>query len=104
MLSELQEVMEGRHCSWHSINELLEHRLDQGDLEFIPVDGTPSSSGINSVKRALRISADKCSESTDDDHESLSWVAEDSEDSGEDINFECTEHYEFRDNGINDEL
>ncbi|KAH6666159.1 hypothetical protein B0J14DRAFT_491608 [Halenospora varia] len=39
VLSELQGVMEGRTYSWHSINELLQGRLDQGDLEFMPVDG-----------------------------------------------------------------
>jgi hypothetical protein len=36
---ELQGVMEGQDYSWHSINELLQGRLDQGDLEFTRVDG-----------------------------------------------------------------
>jgi len=39
VFSELQEVMEGRNYSWHSINELLKGLLDQGDLKFTVVDG-----------------------------------------------------------------
>jgi len=39
ILLELQRVMDGWNYSWHSINELLQGRLDQGDLEFTLVDG-----------------------------------------------------------------
>lgn len=35
----LQSTMEGKGYSWHSINELLQDRLDQGHLEFTFVDG-----------------------------------------------------------------
>ncbi|KAH8674435.1 hypothetical protein BGZ60DRAFT_404018 [Tricladium varicosporioides] len=39
VLSELQGVIEGRTYSWHSISKLLQSRLDEGDLEFVPADG-----------------------------------------------------------------
>jgi hypothetical protein len=37
--SELLEVMKGLNYSWHTINDILQGLLDQGDLEYIPVDG-----------------------------------------------------------------
>ena len=39
VLLELQEAMEGRNYSWHSINKLLQNRLDEGDIEFTHVGG-----------------------------------------------------------------
>lgn len=39
VFSELQGIMEGRNYLWHSVNELLQSRFDQGDLTFIPLDG-----------------------------------------------------------------
>lgn len=39
VLSELQEIMEGRGYSWHSINELLQDQLDKEALEFTFIDG-----------------------------------------------------------------
>jgi hypothetical protein len=39
VLSELQEIMDGRGYSWHSINELLQDQLNKEDLEFTIIDG-----------------------------------------------------------------
>ncbi|PMD60266.1 uncharacterized protein K444DRAFT_482987, partial [Hyaloscypha bicolor E] len=39
VLSELQEIMEGRSYSWHSINELLQDQLHKEALEFTFIDG-----------------------------------------------------------------
>lgn len=39
VLSKLQGVMEGLNYSWYTINDLLQNRLDQGQLEFTVVDG-----------------------------------------------------------------
>ncbi len=39
VLSELQEIMEGRNYSWHSINKLLQDQLDKEALEFTFIDG-----------------------------------------------------------------
>ena len=39
VLLELQEVMEGQNYSWHSINELLQDRLEKGDIEYTLVGG-----------------------------------------------------------------
>jgi hypothetical protein len=53
-------------------------------------------------KREPGSSTDNDSESTDGG-ESLSWVAEDSEGSDEDVKYACAEHDEFRDSDIEDE-
>jgi hypothetical protein len=37
--SELQRAMQGLSYSWHSINELLRSKFDQGGLQLIPNDG-----------------------------------------------------------------
>ena len=39
VLLELQDIMEGRSYSWHSINELLKAQLDKEILEFTLMDG-----------------------------------------------------------------
>jgi hypothetical protein len=39
VLSELQEIMEGRSYSWHSINQLLQDQLDKEALEVTFIDG-----------------------------------------------------------------
>ncbi len=39
VLTELQEIMEGRNYSWHKISQLLQAQLDKGALEFTLEDG-----------------------------------------------------------------
>ena len=39
VLEELHSIMNDRNYSWHSINALLQSRLEQGDLDFTFEDG-----------------------------------------------------------------
>lgn len=39
VLEELHSIMDDQNYSWHSINALLQSRLEQGDLDFTFEDG-----------------------------------------------------------------